>query len=144
MRNTARFFVLALAAVMMMALAVAPASAQQNGLVNVDVSDVLVQAPIGIAANLCDINANVLAEQLRAGGAECDAQATSDAVHETGGNGEAPHQEGLVNVAVYDVTIQVPVAVAANICDANVNALARQLRGGGAECDAAAASDAQG
>lgn len=143
MRNTARLFVLSVAAMMMMALTVAPAGAQtQNGLVNVSVSDVVVQIPVGIAANICDVNANVLAEQLRAGGAECDASAESDAVHVGNGDDGAPHQDGLVNVNVSDVTIQVPVAVAANICDVNVNVLARQFRTGGAECDAAAASDA--
>ncbi len=57
----------------------APATAQQNGLVNVDVSNVLnnldldllnnslnnnvVQVPIGIAANVCGVTANVLAAQ---------------------------------------------------------------------------------
>ncbi len=49
---------------------------------------------------------------------------------------------GLVNVTIIDfadvniedVTVQVPVAVAATICDVNVNVLARQLRDGGAEC----------
>jgi hypothetical protein len=61
----------------------APATAQQNGLVNVDVSNVLnnldldllnnslnnntVQVPIGIAANVCGVNANVLATQKKTG-----------------------------------------------------------------------------
>ncbi|MBD1916903.1 MULTISPECIES: hypothetical protein [Cyanophyceae] len=75
------------------------AQQQQNGLVNVGLSDVLndlaialdvnvgnipvtVQAPIGVAANVCDVNANVLAEQVRNGGAECDAETTSQALNE--------------------------------------------------------------
>ena len=49
---------------------------------NVDVSQipVTVQAPIGVAANVCDVNANVLAER-RDGGAECDAESTSTALN---------------------------------------------------------------
>jgi spermidine/putrescine-binding protein len=73
----------------------APAQAQQggSGLVVVNVQDVIddialdlnvdvsqipvtVQAPIGVAANVCDVNANVLAAQRRDGGAECDAEST--------------------------------------------------------------------
>jgi hypothetical protein len=64
----------------------------------------------------------------------------------TGGGGGAPvDQEGLVNVNVDGVLVQLPVAVAANVCDANINVLAEQLRNaGGATCDAAADSDAGG
>ncbi len=46
-------------------------------------------------------------------------------------------QEGLVNVALEDVTIQVPVAVAANLCDVNVAILARFLDDASA-CEATA------
>jgi hypothetical protein len=139
-----RLVALVAAALLVLSLGAVPAQAQtQEGLVNVNVSDVTVQLPIAIAANICDVNVNVLAEQLRDGGAECDADANSDAVFDPEvEDGEAPTQEGLVNVNVSDVIIQVPVAVAANICDANVNVLARQLRGGGAACDAAAESEA--
>ena len=56
---------------------VAPATAQQSGLVNVNVEDVLndldllnntlnnntVQVPIGVAAAVCGIDANVIAQQ---------------------------------------------------------------------------------
>jgi hypothetical protein len=50
---------------------------------NVDVSQipVTVQAPIGVAANVCDVNANVLAAQRRGGAAECDAETTSTALN---------------------------------------------------------------
>jgi len=74
----------------------APAAAQQSGLVNVNVSDVLndldldllnntlnnntVQVPIGVAATVCDVNANVLAAQRKAGGASCTAKNTSQAL----------------------------------------------------------------
>ena len=73
-----------------------PAQAQQSGLVNVDISNVAnniarninvdvsqipvtVQAPIGIAANVCGVNANVLAQQ-GAGAAQCTATSTSNAL----------------------------------------------------------------
>jgi hypothetical protein len=70
-----------------LALGVAgPASAaqtDQDGLVNVAVVDVLnnnnvlanVQVPIGIAANVCGVNANVLAQQRKTGDATCNAGA---------------------------------------------------------------------
>lgn len=75
----------------------APAAAQQNGLVNVDVSNVLnnldldllnnslnnntVQVPIGIAANVCGVNANVLAAQRKSGDpVNCTARNTSNAL----------------------------------------------------------------
>jgi hypothetical protein len=117
-----------------------PAAAQtQEGLVNVNVSDVTVQAPISVAANVCDVAVNALAQQLKGGGANCDATATSDAVY-TPEEGPAPNQEGLVNVNVDDVVVQVPIAVAANVCDVAVNVLARQFKLGGATCDAVATS----
>jgi len=119
----------------------ASAQTTQEGLVNVNLEDIVVQAPIGVAANLCDVNANVLAVQVRAGGAECDADATSTASNGPG-NGGNTTQEGLVNVNIQDVTVQLPIAIAANVCDVNVNILARQFREGGARCDAAADSDA--
>jgi hypothetical protein len=36
---------------------------------------------------------------------------------------------GQANVIIGDVTVQVPVAVAANICDVNVNVIAEQFVG---------------
>jgi hypothetical protein len=75
------------------------AFAQQSGLVNVDLSGVrveiakninvdvsqipvTVQAPIGVAANVCNVAANVLGEQAGAGGGSCTAQTTSTALNE--------------------------------------------------------------
>lgn len=76
-----------------MAIALSPASAQQAGLVNVDISDInleltriisdnnidvdvplnaVVQVPVGIAANICNVSAAVLARQ-DASAAPCDA-----------------------------------------------------------------------
>jgi hypothetical protein len=137
-----RLVALVAAALLVLSLGAVPAQAQtQEGLVNVNVSGVLVQLPIAVAANVCDVAVNVLAEQLREGDVVCDATTDSDAVFEND-NGDAPQQEGLVNVNVSDLTIQVPVAVAANICDVAVNVLARQVRTGDATCTAPADADA--
>jgi hypothetical protein len=84
------------------ALLATPASAQQAGLVNVEIGNVsilndflndtqiaalnnisapiTVQVPIGIAANVCGVNANVLAQQAQDGTAECDATSGSQAL----------------------------------------------------------------
>ena len=73
--------ILALLAVMalMVTATVAPALAQQRGLVNVNVEDNTIQVPIGIAANICDVNANVLAQQIaQDGSATCDAAVEQD------------------------------------------------------------------
>ena len=64
-----RIVALIAVAALMVALAAMPALAQpkQRGLVNVNITDVLtgnevaVQIPIGVAANVCGIQANVLA-----------------------------------------------------------------------------------
>jgi CBS-domain-containing membrane protein len=65
----------------------APASAQPvvtGGLINITLVDVLsgnnvaVQVPVGIAANVCDVNAAVLLAAVRdTGSARCDADADS-------------------------------------------------------------------
>jgi hypothetical protein len=117
---------------------VATAAPQQSGLVNVNISDVTAQVPVGVAANLCDVNAAVLAQELKNGGADCDATADSIATRGPGGGGNPPDQEGLVNVNISDVTVQVPVSVAANLCDINVAVLSRLVKNGGATCTATA------
>jgi hypothetical protein len=45
----------------------------QQGLINLYVADNTVQVPIGIAANICGVAANVLAQDVKNGDAECDA-----------------------------------------------------------------------
>lgn len=52
------------------------------------------------------------------------------------------NQRGLVNVNVEDTTVQVPIAIAANICGVTVVALANALDNGEAVCEALADSDA--
>lgn len=90
------------AAALAAGMAAGPALAQQQGgLVNVNVSDntileeiaaainvdvsqiaVPIQAPIGVAANVCDIDAAVLAQQANQGGATCEAKNTSQAFNQ--------------------------------------------------------------
>ena len=50
--------VLALLAVtvLMVSILAVPASAQQTGLVNVDIGNVNVQVPVAVAANVCDVS----------------------------------------------------------------------------------------
>jgi hypothetical protein len=120
-----------------------PASAQtqQEGLVNVNLEDIDVGIPVAVAANVCDVGVNVLAEQIGTGDTACTADAESGAVFGPGGNNGAK-QDGLVNVNVSDVVVKVPVSVAANICDLDVNVLAQSREFGRTTCDAAASSEA--
>jgi hypothetical protein len=120
---------------------VAAANKAGDTLVNVQISDVTVLVPVAIAANLCDINVNVLARQVDAGDTTCEATAESIASPgSNGGNGGGGNQAGnsLVNVQLDDIFVAVPIALAANLCDVNVNVLAVQLRAGEAACDASA------
>jgi hypothetical protein len=139
-----RALVGAVATALLITVFASPVAAQHeagDSLVNVQIGDVTVQVPIGVAANLCDINANILAAQFDVGEAECTATAQSIATNGPG-NGGGGHQAGdtLVNVQIGDITAQVPVAVAANLCDINVNVLARQVDAGDTTCDADAQS----
>lgn len=116
----------------------ASAQTQQEGLVNVAVENVVVQVPVAVAANICDVNVAVLAE-VADDAAACEA--TADATATRGPNGDAKpvRQEGLVNVLLADILVQVPVAVAANVCDVNVAVLAK-LDDDAEACEADASS----
>lgn len=143
------------------AFAAVPASAQtnQSGLVNVNVSNVYVQAPVnvqvpvGVAADVCNVDAAVLAQQAT-GAAPCTAQSTSTALNQAmtqqmvaGGGGGGANQSGLVNVNVsglavqLPVNVQVPVGIAANVCNVNAAVLAQQAAGA-APCRAQSTSTA--
>ena len=129
------------ASVALLALpAAASAQSQQEGLINVAVEDVIVQLPIAVAANVCDVNVAVLAELADQAGT-CTATADSAASAGPSGNGNN-RQEGLVNVLVDDVVIQAPIALAANICDVNVAVLANVLDDASA-CEAVAGAEAR-
>jgi hypothetical protein len=121
-------------------VAAAPGGNQAGDtLINVQISDVTIAVPVAVAANLCDINVNALAVQVDLGDTDCDATAESAASpgwNSGGGGNQAGNS--LVNVQITDVDVLVPIALAANLCDVNVNILARQLRAGDATCDASA------
>lgn len=50
--------------------------------VNVSQIPVNVQVPVGVAANVCNVDANVLARQAKNGDATCNAQSTSTALNQ--------------------------------------------------------------
>ena len=138
-----RLFVAAVIAMAASAAIAVPATAQtqQNGLVNVNLEGIDIGVPIAVAANICDLDVNVLADVRQQGGTACVADAESGAVFGPGRGGNA-RQEGLVNVNVSDVTVKVPVSAAANICDVSANVLAEMREQGRVTCDAVADSQA--
>jgi hypothetical protein len=114
--------------VMTLGLFAAPAAAQdttQEGLVNLAIGDVTLQVPIGVAANVCGVNAGVLASGEQTTDPVCKINADeAQQLSWTGNGGGDVDQQGLVNVALGDVTLQVPIGIAANICGLNVAVLA--------------------
>ena len=108
-----------------------------NSLVNVQVSDTTIAVPIALAANLCDIDVNVLARQADIGRTTCTATAESVATPGGGGGGNKAG-DSLVNVQIDDLNVLLPIGIAANICDVNANVLAAQLDLGPTTCDAVA------
>jgi len=128
------------------AAASAGAQTTQNGLVNLNLQDVTVQVPIAVAANICDLNVAVLANLVDTGlPTNCSSIADADGNAVTFGGPSGPvTQSGLVNVNVSDVTVQVPIAAAINICDVNAAVLAALSDTAGASCDATANSHANG
>jgi hypothetical protein len=127
--------------------AITPAAAQvQSGLVNVAVGDVTIQVPIAVAANICDTTVAILVGELRDDGrTTCDTVAGSEAEVSRGPAETPTVQQGLVNVAIGDVTVQVPIAVALNLCDTNIALLVGDFFDDGrADCEAQAGSGASG
>lgn len=123
----------AMAAVLSLA---APAFAQdQEGLVNVSVDDNVVQVPVSVAANVCDITVDVLSSDF-VGTEEsaCTIDEKTAATNDFPGYEDKPgkgggKQNGLVNVSVDGNTVQVPIGVAANVCDLDANVLAKEAKG---------------
>jgi hypothetical protein len=144
-----RLVVAAIVAGSLAAGAATPAAAQtqtQTGLVNVAIGDVVIQVPVAIAANICDLNVGVLVGDFRDDGeAKCTAVSGSEATITPAQPGGGPNQTqtGLVNVAIGDVTVQVPISAALNLCDVNLAVLVGQFEDTGtAECEAEAGSEA--
>jgi hypothetical protein len=103
---------------------------QQTGLVNINVSDNVIQVPIGIAANICDVKVIALSAGIAdTGETTCTAisTATAEATVTPGSGGGAASQTGLVNVNLENNTIQIPVAAAANVCDVDIVILATAI-----------------
>jgi hypothetical protein len=105
-----------------------PASAQtthQNGLVNVALTNTTVQIPVGVAANVCNVTANVLATNplTTLTGSPCTSVSNPSASGGGGGGGNT-NQQGLVNVSLTNTTVQVPIGIAANVCNVAANVLA--------------------
>jgi hypothetical protein len=141
MPRKSRLLIATVVAIAAVAGSAGTASGQdQDGLVNVFVSNTQIAVPVSVAANICDANVAVLATQVNTGQTACTSTAQSEASHQGGGGGGNVQQDGLVNIIVTDTQIAVPVSVAANLCDINVGILARQLRIGDTECTATATS----
>jgi ChpA-C len=123
------------AAVVFLGLAAGSASGQQRGLVNVDVSNNTVQVPVAVAANICGVQANIIATNTFGGNAVCTSTSRANA-QDGGGGGGGANQQGLVNVALTGNTVQVPIGVAANVCGVQANIIAAGTFGGNALCTA--------
>ena len=82
----------------------APNNVRQDGLVNLALTDVVIQAPVSIAANICGVAVNVLATQLGSGPVSCIALGGAMATRGGDGGGNNVQQRGLVNIAVTDAT----------------------------------------
>ena len=118
------------------------AATRQRGLVNLNIEDVTVQIPVAVALNICDVNVAVLVGTIVDGPAQCTAEGGSIAIVEDDddGNGNTT-QDGLINVNLQDIEVQVPIAIAANVCDINVAVLVGVLaETGTTDCDAGAGS----
>lgn len=122
-----------------------PASAQttqQSGLVNVALTGNTVQVPVAVAANICGVQANVIATNNFAGNTVCTSASRATATAGGGGGGTTT-QQGLVNVALTGNTIQVPIGIAADICGVQANVLAAGNFGGNATCSSVTRTGAQ-
>ena len=139
-----KMMIAAMTAALALSIAAAPAAAQQEGLVNVALTDNTVQVPVAVAANICDVDVNVLASDLQDGSALCDADADSVATAARGGGGGGGPQSGLINIDISDNTVQVPISVAANVCDLNVGVLVQNIRDGDSDCAADGVAVARG
>jgi ChpA-C len=131
-----------------MALGVASSTSaqpRQTGLVNVVIIDNTVQVPIGIAANVCGVSVNLLAAATAAAPVDCDAVSTATADAESRGRSSGGgRQSGLINLWAENNVIQVPVAIAANICGVAVNILSAGNVTGPVTCNAEGNASATG
>ena len=90
MRRVRRVFAVLVLTALMVAATAMPAQAQVIGpiLVDVDIGDVTITVPVGVAANLCDINAAILVQDFQDDG---DANCTAVGIDNSPGqSGAAP------------------------------------------------------
>lgn len=136
---------LVLAVLLAVATLVTPATAaNQNGLVNINIERNVVQVPVAVAANVCNVDVAILVGLLRdTGSTACTSEAFSGAtVQDRPNNTGGTRQNGLINVNLENNTIQIPIAAAANICDVNVAVLVGAiLKSGATECTADAQAE---
>jgi hypothetical protein len=79
--------VLAAMALMVAVMSVPALAQQQSGLVNLNISGNTVQVPVAVAANICDVSVNVVAQNTERGGTTtCEALADAEANNGNGGN----------------------------------------------------------
>jgi hypothetical protein len=107
----------------------------QTGLVNVALTGNTVQVPVAVAANICGVQANVIASNNFQGNSLCSSAARSTATGGGGGGGTTP-QQGLINVAITNNTVQVPIGVAADVCGVQANVIASGNFTGNTVCSA--------
>lgn len=127
--------------------AAVPASAapmnDQRGLVNANLQDISVQVPVSVAAAICGVSVPILAQGLATGPVDCDANGEATATRAPGGGDAQNRQQGLVNVNIQDLDVQVPAAVAANVCGVTVAVLSGALAQGPVTCNAEGISTAE-
>ena len=132
-----RIFVAAVSSsVIAVGVSAVPASAQttqQRGLVNVALTGNTVQVPVAVAADICGVQANVIASNNFLGSTTCNSASRSTATGGGGGGGTTT-QQGLINVALTGNQIQVPIGVAADVCGVQANVIASGNFAGNALC----------
>jgi hypothetical protein len=133
-----RIAVTATASLLVLGLSALPAAAQtqQQGLVNVALINNNVQVPVAVAANVCDVSVNAISTGAITSGGNCSSISSPSASGGGGGGGGSTSQTGLVNIDVSNNNVQVPVGVAANICDVSANVITSGTFTTGGNCSA--------
>ncbi len=113
----------------------AQAATNQNGLVNVALTNTSIQVPIGIAANVCGTTVAALSALTGTGSTTCNATSTVTAT-EPGRQPGNTNQNGLINISLSGTSVQVPVGIALNVCNTTVALLSVNTVTGAASCTA--------
>ena len=143
MRRTILLFLLGAATLIGIGQAPASAATNQQGLVNVNITDVTVQVPVAVAANVCDVTVAVLVSAVNEAPTSCQSGSIALASNPNNHGNDNANQNGLVNVNLTDVTAQVPIGIAANICDVTAGVLTQNLNGAFTDCDSGVMSIAR-